>query len=82
MAVIIPTETLAYTGLSEQEMLIEIACSLYQRRLLNFPRAQHLCGLDLLSFQKELGKREIDMDYDVEDFEQDLESQNIVWESY
>ena len=66
-------------GTSEQELRIEIACYLYQRRLLDFRKAQAVAELDLLAFQRELGKREIEMDYDIDDLKLDLKNQGIEW---
>ena len=35
-------------------------------------KARRLAGLDLLSFQEELAKRDVHINYDVEDFHEDL----------
>lgn len=55
-------------------MKIEIAAYLYEKEKLSIGQAKRLCGLDLISFQKELAKREIYINYDVDDFKEDLET--------
>lgn len=57
---------------AEAELRIEIATHLYAQRLLAFGKARELAGLDTVGFFQELGKREIEYDYDVDDLDEDI----------
>ena len=69
---------------AESELRIEIATHLYAQGLLSFGKARELSGLDIVAFFRELGNREINMNYSVEDLEEDrktierLMSRNLV----
>jgi predicted HTH domain antitoxin len=74
MSVIISEDILAATGMSETELKREIAVMLYQQRKLSSGKARRLAGMNLIEFQKELASRGICVNYDVEDFEADVET--------
>ncbi|MBF2003907.1 MAG: UPF0175 family protein [Chlorogloeopsis fritschii C42_A2020_084] len=74
MSVIIPNDILTATGMSEAELKREIAIMLYQQRKLSSGKARQLAGMNLIEFQRELASRGICVNYDVEDFEADLET--------
>jgi len=57
---------------AEAELRIEIATHLYAQRLLSFDKARELAGLDIVGFFQELGKREIEYDYGMDDLEEDI----------
>ena len=69
---VIPREYLVAARMSDEEMRVELATHLYQEKRLSMGRAKQLAGMDLISFQKELAKRNIYIHYTVEDLEQDL----------
>ena len=71
---IISGEVLAQAKISPQALRIEIAAYLYDKERLSMGQARRLAGLDLISFQKELAKRDIYIHYDVEDFLSDVET--------
>lgn len=52
--------------------MTELAMALFSKNLLTFGQARKLSGLDVISFQEELGKNKITMHYDLLDFKQDL----------
>ena len=60
--------------MTEREFMIDFACFLYERQRLSMGRARNLSGLDQISFQKELAKRNIYLHYTEEDFETDLKN--------
>lgn len=62
------------TGLSEQELRIELAVRLYEDGKTTVGQGGTMTGLGSIRFQQELGKREIAWHYDIEDFEADLET--------
>jgi predicted HTH domain antitoxin len=63
--------------LTPDNFLIEFACYLYEKKRFSLNKASKLTNLDVVSFQKELAKRDIYMHYDVEDFEKDLRNLGI-----
>lgn len=60
--------------LSPGELLTELAIHLYNTEKLSMGQAKKLAGLTQIDFQKELSQREIDLKYDIEDFETDLKN--------
>ena len=77
MALIITDETLSKAHLTADELLIELACYLYDKKRLSTGQARTLAGLDQISFQKELAKRNIYIHYTEEDLDKDLENLSI-----
>jgi predicted HTH domain antitoxin len=59
MPVTIPDETLESAGLSEREMLIEIACRLFDAGKLALWPAAKLAGMSRVEFEGELVRRDI-----------------------
>jgi predicted HTH domain antitoxin len=71
---VIPKELLENLHMSPDEMRIEFATYLYATKRFTMGRAKRLAGLDLISFQGELAKRNIYIHYGVEDLKQDIET--------
>ncbi len=74
MNVAIPDEILQAAGLSEQELLQEIALLLYQQNRLTLGYASRLANMYQGDFMELLASRVICIHYDVEEFEQDLQT--------
>lgn len=66
------------TGLSEQELRIELAVRLYDDGKITVGRGGTMTGLGQVKFQHELGKREIPWQFDIEDLHADLETLKAV----
>ncbi len=62
------------TGMTPELAKLEIAVALYRDRKVGMGRAACLAGMPRLFFQRELGSRGVTVDYDVEEFEEDLRS--------
>ncbi|MEO1449277.1 MAG: UPF0175 family protein [Bacteroidota bacterium] len=77
MALTIPDHSLEKAKHSAEEFLIELACYLYEEQRLSLGQARNLAQLDQISFQKELGKREICIHYSEADLETDLKNLGI-----
>lgn len=71
---IIPASKLEEIRLTPTELLIDLAVYLYDKERLTMGQAKKLAGLTQIDFQQELAKRAVFIKYDVEDFEQDLET--------
>lgn len=67
----IPEDIVEAAGLTEREVLIELAVHLYAKRRLVFAQALRLSGLNRLELERELARRDISL-YSVEDLEHDV----------
>jgi len=65
MNLLIKDEVLKKAEITAEELLIEIAVHLYDTERLSLGQARNLVQLDIISFQKELSKRNIFMKYGV-----------------
>ena len=74
MIITIPDETLSDAKISAAEMLIDVAVYLYDKQRLSLGQARKLAGLDILSFQKELVKRNVYLNYSVDDLNKDVQN--------
>lgn len=72
MIINIPDETLSDINISPAELLIDVAVYLYEKQRLSIGQARKLAGLDLLSFQKELSKRNVYLNYNIDDLNKDI----------
>jgi predicted HTH domain antitoxin len=73
MPVVIPDEVVQQTGLGERELLIEIACRLFDLEKLDLWSAAKLAGLTRTEMEGELMKRNLPIyRYTEEHFQQDL----------
>jgi predicted HTH domain antitoxin len=57
----------------KQQLLLELALSLYARGLLSIGKARELAGLTAYNFAQELGKRAIPRHYGAEELDADLD---------
>ena len=69
-----PEEPSARSGMSESELLLEIAVLLFQKEKLTLAQASGLAGASRMEFQKMLASRGIPIHYGVEDFKDDLKT--------
>ena len=74
MTIEISDQLLEKSGLTREELLLELAIILFQRESITLGQASKIAGIHQFEFQKELAKRKIPIHYDVEDFEKDLET--------
>lgn len=74
MTITIPDKMLSETKISASELLIDLAVYLYDKERLSLGQARKLAGLDILSFQKELAKRNVFLKYDIDDLNKDLKN--------
>jgi predicted HTH domain antitoxin len=74
MTLSIPDEIAQATGMSDTELLQELAILLFQKEKLTLAQASRLAGLPRLRFQQLLASRQIPVHYDVADFEADLKT--------
>ena len=74
MSLVIPDDIVQATHLSVDELRVEIAVSLFEKKKLTLGQAAHLAGMAQPDFQHVLGRRQIPLHYDVDDFRKDLQT--------
>jgi len=74
MSVVIPDHILQSTKMTEDELKLEIAIMLYQQEKISSGKVRAWIGLTVIEFQHELAKRGLYINYDVEDFQSDVKT--------
>ena len=74
MTLTVPDTLFDATRMSEQEILQELAIVLYKKEKLSIGQASQLAQMGRIQFQNFLASRMIPINYDVEDFEADIET--------
>lgn len=74
MNLVIPDDVLTAAKMSETDLKLEIAILLYQQRRISGGKARKLAELSVLEFQHELNRRGLTINYDVDEFEADLQT--------
>lgn len=77
MVITIPNAVLKSSGLTEDQVKLGIAISLFQMEILTLAQAAKLCGLHRMQFQQELAKRKIAVHYGMDELEEDMKTLNI-----
>lgn len=72
MNILIPDDILQAAKMTEAELKLEIAILLYKQEKISSGKARAWTGLTVIEFQRELAKRGLCINYDVEDFQADL----------
>jgi len=74
MALIISDHLLERLDTTANNLLVDLACYLYEKEQMSFGKCRELSGLNHLQFQQELGRRNIYVHYDEEDLNTDLKN--------
>jgi predicted HTH domain antitoxin len=61
-------------GLTKADIFLELALGLYAAERITFGQASRLAGLDQVSLRQIAGRRGIEVQYGIEEFEQDCEN--------
>ena len=70
----ISRELLRATRMTPEELRRELAVHLFQQGKLSFGKARELAEMSAWAFQQLLGSRDIPVHYDVDEYEQDLQT--------
>ncbi|GIV76618.1 UPF0175 family protein [Litorilinea aerophila] len=70
----IPREILHATRMTPQELKVDLAILLFQRGKLSFGKAREMAGMSVWAFQQLLGSQGIPVHYDVEEYDEDLQT--------
>ncbi len=74
MSIVIPQDILEAAKITEEELKIELALLLYKQNKISSGKVRNWLGLSVLEFQHELAKRDLYLNYDIEDLNQDVET--------
>jgi predicted HTH domain antitoxin len=74
MNIVIPDYIATASQISEDQIKLEIAIILYKQEKISSGKACKWLGMNLIEFRRELGKRGLCINYDVEDFASDLKT--------
>ncbi len=71
MVLEIPDSAIAEMPITSAELLLELSIWLYHSRRFSLGQARKMAGLSVIDFQKELVKRDLYLNYDMEDWQHD-----------
>lgn len=73
MSLVISEEIVKASGLSEQELIFELVLLLFQQEKISLGKAAELLNISQVRFQKILSDRGINIHYDVEELQEDIQ---------
>ena len=76
MSLLITDEEIKRTGLSAEQLKLELAIMLFEKSIFTLGTAAEFCGLHQLQMQKELAHRKIPLHYDVDMLHEDIANIN------
>lgn len=74
MSLTIPDEVIESIGISETELLREIAVILFRDKKLSIGRASRLARMNLMEFRRLLASRQISVGYGLTELQEDLKT--------
>jgi predicted HTH domain antitoxin len=74
MIITIPDDILESAQMSEKALELEIAILLYKQQKISSGKVRSWTGLTVIEFQQELASRGLCLNYDVEDFQADVQT--------
>ncbi len=72
----LPEDVLLAARLTKAELKVELAVHLFEQGKLSLGKARQVAGMDILKFMRLLSARDITIHYDVDEYEEDLETLN------
>ncbi len=73
MSLVISDEVVKASGLSENQLLLEIVIMLFQQEKISLGKASEIIGMNQIKFQKLLAQRGICIHYDVAELQEDIQ---------
>lgn len=74
MVLELPSDLIFVPAYTEQDLKVDVAVMLYQRKALTLARSARWIGMTRLQFQKALADRNVSINYSVSDFEVDMKT--------
>jgi predicted HTH domain antitoxin len=78
MTVVIPDDICQAAQMTEDDLKLEIALMLYKQQKISSGKVRAWTGLTVIEFQHELAKRQLHINYDVEEFQSDLQTLQVM----
>ncbi len=73
MSIVISEDIVKASGLSEQELIIELVLLLFQQEKISLGKAAELLNISQVKFQQILSEKGINIHYDVEELQEDIQ---------
>jgi predicted HTH domain antitoxin len=73
MSLVIDSEIVKASGLSEEQLLVEVVLLLFQQGKISLGKAAELLKMSQISLQKLMAERGICIHYDVAEFQEDIQ---------
>ena len=73
MALMISDEVLSASGLTENELFLEVVLLLFQQEKFSLGKAAELLNMSQIRFQRLLSERDLCIHYDVDEFREDVQ---------
>ncbi|MBK1988723.1 UPF0175 family protein [Sphaerospermopsis aphanizomenoides BCCUSP55] len=73
MSLVISDEVVKASGLSENQLLLEIVIMLFQQEKISLGKASEIIGMNQIKLQKLLSERGICIHYDVAELQEDIQ---------
>ncbi|MBK9013315.1 MAG: UPF0175 family protein [Saprospiraceae bacterium] len=77
MVITVPDSVVKSSGLTEAQVRLGVAISLFQMEIFTLAQAAKVAGLHRVQFQEELAMRKIPVHYGIEELEEDMKTLNI-----
>ncbi len=77
MTITIPNNIIQKSGLTEKDITLGVAVSLFQMEILTLAQAARLSKMHRMEFQQELANRKIPIHYGIEELEEDMKTLDI-----
>ncbi len=77
MSITVSNDLLEKVHITQEELVTDFACYLYDKERLSFGKCRQLCGMNHLDFQRALASRNIYIKYDEDDLAIDLKNLGI-----
>ena len=74
MSIVIPNEIIRATGKNEQLLRLELAVIMFRDYHISSAKAANFANLSLIEFRQELAQRNICVNYDNSDWQQELQT--------
>lgn len=74
MPVVLSDDFVKASHLTESEIKQELAIILYQKKKISLAKAASLLNMNRLEFQKLLAEKKIPINFDISDFDKDIET--------
>ena len=72
MSLVISDDIIRASGMSEAELMTEIAIMLFEQEKVSIGKASRIASMNQIEFQRLLARRDICIHYDVADFQEEL----------